>query len=152
MLIVPNVLIWSLSTSTGLANRGASSSKKSLQHETMQTTFDTFNQSQHLLPTLHNSFFASQFCIFTFLFFLDFTYLLLEREEGREKQRERNMDVQELQWLVASCTPPNWEPDHNPGMCPDWESNQPFSSQAGTQPTEPHQPGKHFYLSWNNKA
>ena len=31
---------------------------------------------------------------------------------------------------------------HNPGMCPDWESNrQPFGSQAGAQSTEPHQPG-----------
>ena len=31
---------------------------------------------------------------------------------------------------------------HNPGMCPDWESNQrPFGSQATTQSTEPHQPG-----------
>ena len=31
---------------------------------------------------------------------------------------------------------------HNPGMCPDWESNQqPFDLQAGTQFTEPHQPG-----------
>ena len=30
----------------------------------------------------------------------------------------------------------------NPGMCPDWESNpQPFGSQAGTESTEPHQPG-----------
>ena len=30
----------------------------------------------------------------------------------------------------------------NPGMRPDWESNlQPFGSQAGTQSTEPHQPG-----------
>ena len=28
----------------------------------------------------------------------------------------------------------------NPGMCPDWESNQQrFGSQAGTQPTELHQ-------------
>ena len=31
---------------------------------------------------------------------------------------------------------------HNPGMCPDWESNQqPFGLQACTQSTEPHQPG-----------
>ena len=31
----------------------------------------------------------------------------------------------------------------NPGMCPDWESNQhPFGSKAGAQSTEPHQPGK----------
>ena len=30
----------------------------------------------------------------------------------------------------------------NPGMCSDWESNQqPFGFQAGTQSTEPHQPG-----------
>ena len=30
----------------------------------------------------------------------------------------------------------------NSGMCPDWELNQqPFGSQAGTQSTEPHQPG-----------
>ena len=30
----------------------------------------------------------------------------------------------------------------NPGMSPNWDSNQqPFGSQAGTQSTEPHQPG-----------
>ena len=32
--------------------------------------------------------------------------------------------------------------DHNPGMCPVWESNvQPFGSQNSAQSTEPHQPG-----------
>ena len=31
----------------------------------------------------------------------------------------------------------------NSGICPEWEQNQrPFSSQAGTQSTEPHQPGQ----------
>ena len=31
---------------------------------------------------------------------------------------------------------------YNPGMCPDWESSWwPFGSQAGTQSSEPHQPG-----------
>ena len=31
---------------------------------------------------------------------------------------------------------------YNPGMCPEWDSNPPpFGSQAGTQSTEPHQPG-----------
>ena len=31
----------------------------------------------------------------------------------------------------------------NPGMCPDWESNQqPFGLQVSTQSTEPHQPGQ----------
>ena len=40
---------------------------------------------------------------------------------------------------VASCTPPTGYLAHNLGMCPDWGSNQrPFSSQAGTQPTEPY--------------
>ena len=30
---------------------------------------------------------------------------------------------------------------HDPGMCPDWESNRrPFGSQASAQSTEPHQP------------
>ena len=38
--------------------------------------------------------------------------------------------------------PPTGDLPCNPGRCPDWESNQqPFSSQAGTQYTEPHQPG-----------
>ena len=37
---------------------------------------------------------------------------------------------------------PTGDPARNPGLCPDWESNQrPFGSQAGTQSTEPHQPG-----------
>ena len=31
---------------------------------------------------------------------------------------------------------------HNPGMCPEWESNwRPFGLEAGTQSTELHQPG-----------
>ena len=36
-----------------------------LQHKTLQTTFDAFNQSQHLLHSLHKSFFAFQlhFCL-----------------------------------------------------------------------------------------
>ena len=43
---------------------------------------------------------------------------------------------------------------HNPGMCPDWESNQqPFASQAPAQSTEVHQLGhpSHFLLH-NAKA
>ena len=43
-----------------------------------------------------------------FLYFLkDFIYLFLERGEGREKVRERNInDVQEIHGSVASCTSP----------------------------------------------
>ena len=44
--------------------------------------------------------------------------------------------------MVASRTPPTGDLACNPGLCPDWESNwQPFGSQAGPQPTEPHHPG-----------
>ena len=34
---------------------------RNLQHESSQTAFDMFNQSQHLLHTLHKSFFVFQF-------------------------------------------------------------------------------------------
>ena len=40
---------------------------------------------------------------------------------------------------------PYWGPDlaQNPGMYPDWESNQqPFDLQARAQSTKPHQPGQ----------
>ena len=85
------------------------------------------------------------------MFFLDFIYLFLERGEGREKKRERNINV----WLPL-VRPPTGDTACNPGMCPDWESNhRPFVSQAGTQSTEPHQPGQesfifNFILSDNN--
>ena len=45
--------------------------------------------------------------------------------------------------MIASHTPPTGVPACNRGMCPDWELNQqPFDSQAGTESTEPHQPGQ----------
>ena len=52
--------------------------------------------------------------------------------------------------VVASRTSPTGNPTHNPGMCPDWESNQqPFGSQAGTQSTELHQPGLFSFFKKN---
>ena len=50
-------------------------------------------------------------------FFLDFLYLFLERGEGKEKERERNINV----WLPL-MHPLLGNLDHNPHMCPDWES------------------------------
>ena len=47
---------------------------KNLQHNTWQTTFDTFDQSQHLLHTLHKSF-LSLSCIFTFLEIIKYNML-----------------------------------------------------------------------------
>ena len=51
--------------------------------------------------------------------------------------------------MVASHVASSGNLAHNPGMCPDWESNQqPFGSQVGTQSTEPHHPGLNS-LSYN---
>ena len=42
-------------------------------------------------------------------------------------------------WLLLMC-PPTGDLALNPGMCPDWESNQwPFGLQNSIQPTVPHQ-------------
>ena len=44
--------------------------------------------------------------------------------------------------MLASHVPSTGNLAWNSGMCPDWELNlQPFGSQAGTQFTEPQQPG-----------
>ena len=65
-------------------------------------------------------------------------HLLIFRERGREGER----DGEKHQCVVAFRAPPTGDLAHNPGMCPNWESNKrPFGSQAGTQSTEPHQPG-----------
>ena len=53
------------------------------------------------------------------------------------------------QCVVVSHVLPTRDLAHNPGMCPDWESNwRPFGFQASTPSTEPHQPGQeiHSYL------
>ena len=52
--------------------------------------------------------------------------------------RERNR-------LLASLTPPSGDLARNPGMCPDWGSNQqPFNLQDDIQLTELHQSGLTF--------
>ena len=66
------------------------------------------------------------------------TILFWEVGEG-ERERE-NIDVWEKHQSVASHMPPTGDLAHNLGIWPDWELNQhPFSPQAGTQSTEPHQ-------------
>ena len=59
--------------------------------------------------------------------FKDFIYLILEREEGREKEAER-----EKQQSVASCVQPNRT--HAPGLSPERESSFRFAGQH--PPTE----------------
>ena len=73
------------------------------------------------------------------IFFLSILFFLFIyfREKGREGERGRE--------TLIGCLShdPNQELGPQPGMCPDWDSNQqPFGWQAGTQSTEPHQPGR----------
>ena len=68
--------------------------------------------------------------------------MILERGEGREKEKERNIDVKEKHSSVASHTHPDRDQAQNPGMCPDWELNQrPFGLCDDAQPTKPPQAG-----------
>ena len=68
------------------------------------------------------------------IFFFFKILFILERWNGKAKERERNIDVQEIHQSVASHMPPTWDSAHNPGMWPDLESNWwPFGLQAGTQ-------------------
>ena len=58
--------------------------------------------------------------------------------------------------MVASHATPTGDLSCIPGMCPDWESNWwSFGSQAGTQSTEPHQPGLKqifIFIKWGKTA
>ena len=47
-------------------------------------------------------------------------HLFLERGEGREKERERNINVREKHQLVASCIHLVRDWTRTPGMCSDW--------------------------------
>ena len=79
------------------------------------------------------------------LFFLRF-YLFIFRERAREGEREGETSM----CSCLSCTP-TADLAHNPGMCPDWESNQrPFGSQARAQSPELHQWGLHHHIVKKN--
>ena len=76
------------------------------------------------------------------LFFKRF-YLFIFREMWRKGERdgEKHWSTRDTSiWLPLTHSQLGiWS---NPGMCPNLELNrQPSSSQAGVQPTEPHQPG-----------
>ena len=73
-----------------------------------------------------------------FFFLKDRIYLFLERAEGKEKDRERNINV----WLPLAQPRLGTQT-----MCPEWESNQrPFGLEADSQSPEPHQPGQNLTL------
>ena len=70
--------------------------------------------------------------------FLKRFYLFTFRERGREGEREG----EKHQCIAAPRVPPIGFLGCNTGLSPDWQSNQRnFGLQAGTQSTEPQQPG-----------
>ena len=53
--------------------------------------------------------------------------------------------------MVVSHAPTTGDLACIPGLCPDWELNQcPFGSQASTQPTKPHWPGRSMILCYSS--
>ena len=56
--------------------------------------------------------------------FLRILFFYSDTGEGREKERERNIDVREKHRSVASHIHTNRGLTHNPGTCPDQESNR----------------------------
>ena len=84
--------------------------------------------------------------VFIYFYFLTLC-LFLERGEGREKDRESNIDVWGKHWSVASHTPPARDLALNPGMCLNRESNQPpFSWQDDAQSTEHRSKGWKLFI------
>ena len=79
------------------------------------------------------------FKIYLCTFILKTFYLFIFRERRKGEKH---------QCVIASQVPPTGDLAHNPGIRPDWESNQRhFGSQAGTQSTEPHQPELYFHFN-----
>ena len=79
-----------------------------------------------------------------YFIFKDFMYLFLKRGEGREKEKERNIDVREKHLSVPPHMYPGW--GSNPQLRHvSWlESNWwPFTLWYVAQPTEPHWLGLH---------
>ena len=76
----------------------------------------------------------NEICVLIFQYFI----LFISRQRVRKGEREG----EKHQYVVASHAPPTGDLACNPGMCPDCQLNQRlFGLQAGTQSTEPHQPG-----------
>ena len=68
----------------------------------------------------------------TYFLFLNILFIYF-----REREKEGEREGQKHQCVVASHAPHTGNLAHNPGMGPDWESNQqPFGSQAHHQSTE----------------
>ena len=99
-----------------------------------------------LFPFSWNVFFLPPlfFSLCLSLLFFKILFIYFQRQGGR-KEGEKH------QCMIASCVPPTGDLARNPGMCPDWESNQQlFGSKARDQYTEPHEPRQYFvaFYDW----
>ena len=75
-------------------------------------------------------------------FLKDFIYLFLDRGEGREKERERSINV----WLLPTRPPLGTRPETQ-AQAPVWETNrQPSGSQGSVHSVEPHQEGSSLFF------
>ena len=88
---------------------------KCAKHTHMHTHQYYNNNGRNGLKSVH-SFFRIKNSKSDFL--KDFIYLFFEREEGREKERERNINV----WLPLAHSPVGTWPTTQPCAL-DWESN-----------------------------
>ena len=79
-----------------------------------------------------------------------FVYLFVERWEGREEEKERDID------LLPLTHTPTQDQTRNQGICPDQESNRwPFALQDDAQPIKPHWSGLCWAIlnnSYKNKT
>ena len=75
-----------------------------------------------------------------------FYFVFLERQQGREKENERNINVRNTDQLPLVCVlTRDWT--RNPGMCPDQELSLPsFVLRNNAQPTEPHWSGQRILV------
>ena len=107
-----------------------------------QNLFFFFNINHTLLIIFleHSRRFHSVIPRVSFFFIFSILFIFRERERKEERGGEKHRSVASCKTLTGGLA-------CNPGMCPDWESNQqPFVWQAGAQSTEPHQPGPGFSL------
>ena len=82
------------------------------------------------------------------IFLNKFLNLFIFRYRGKEREREGEK-LRHVRGTSISCFlhASQWGQAHNPGMCPDQESNQqPFALWDDAQPTQPHQSGLNYYL------